>query len=228
MPLWKNRRPIAVAPDSVAAAPDTTERRSFIKRVLAFVAGGVVVAAATPRVAKADGDPFLGEIALVPYTFAPKGWAFCDGQILSIAQNTALFALLGTTFGGNGQTTFALPDLRGRAPLHVGGSQGPGLSAYFLGQSGGVEGVTLLASQMPTHSHGVNADGGNGTSDSPSNAIMGKNASGVPQYSGNAPTTTMAAAAIANAGGSQPHENRPPFLAMNYIIAMQGIFPSQN
>ena len=228
MPPWKTRRPIAVAPDSLPAAPDTSERRGFIKRILAFAAGGAVMAAANPRVAKADGDPFLGEIALVPYNFAPQGWAFCDGQILPIAQNTALFALLGTTFGGNGQTTFALPDLRGRVPLHVGGGPGPGLSSYVIGQNGGVEAVTLLANQMPAHNHGLNADAANGTSDSPVNGIMGRNASGVPQYSGAAPNATMGAAAIASAGGSQPHENRPPYLAMNYIIALVGIFPSRN
>lgn len=228
MPLWKNRRPIAVAPDSAAAAPDPTERRSFIKRVLAFAAGGAVVAAANPRVAKADGDPFIGEIALVPFNFEPMGWAFCNGQILPIAQNQALFALLGTTFGGNGTTTFALPDLRGRVPLHSGLSVGPGLSPYALGQNGGVEAVALLASQMPAHNHALNADSANGTSDTPANAIMGKNASGVPQYSGAAPTTAMAAAAIAPAGGNQPHENRPPYLALNYIISLFGIFPPRS
>jgi microcystin-dependent protein len=221
MPIWKNRRPVVAAPGT------TIERRGFLKRVLAFVAGGAVVAAATPRVAKADGDPFIGEIALVPYNFAPNGWAFCDGQLLAISQNTALFSLLGTTFGGNGVTTFALPDLRGRAPVHVGGGPGPGLSAYALGQMGGVEVVTLLASQMPNHSHGLNASSANGTSDSPVNGVMGKNASGVPQYSGGAPNATMAAAAIAAAGGSQPHENRPPYLGLNYIISLYGIFPSR-
>jgi microcystin-dependent protein len=221
MPIWRNRRPIA-------AAPDTTERRSFLKRILAFVAGGAVVAAVKPNDAKADGDPFLGEIALVPYNFEPRGWAFCNGQLLPIAQNTALFALLGTQFGGNGQTTFALPDLRGRVPMHDGGSQGPGLSSYSVGEMGGVENVTLLAAQMPSHNHAVNANSANGTSDSPVNGVMGKNASGVPQYSGVAPNATMAATAIANAGGSQPHENRPPYLGLNYIIAMVGIFPSRN
>lgn len=222
MPIWKNRRPVAAAPDT------TIERRSFIKRIFAFAAGGAVVAAATPRVASAGLDPFLGEIALVPYNFAPQGWAFCDGQLLAISQNTALFSLLGTQFGGDGRTTFALPDLRGRVPMHVGGGPGPGLSPYAIGEMGGVEGVTLLATQMPSHNHGLNANSANGTSDSPVNGIMGRNASGVPQYSGGAPNATMAAAAIAATGGNQPHENRPPFLGLNYIIAMQGIFPSRS
>jgi microcystin-dependent protein len=220
MPLWKNRRPIA-------AAPETTDRRSFIKRTLAFIAGGAVVAAATPNIAKADGDPFIGEIALVPYNFEPRGWAFCNGQLLPIAQNTALFALLGTMYGGNGQTTFALPDLRGRVPMHCGGSPGPGLSIYNLGEQGGVENVTLLAAQMPSHTHALNANSANGTSDNPTNGVMGKNASGVPQYSA-APNAAMAAAAIAATGGNLPHENRPPYLGLNYIISLVGIFPSRN
>jgi len=220
MPIWKNRRPNA-------AAPNSTERRGFLKRMLAFVAGGAVVAAARPNVAKADGDPFLGEIALVPYNFEPRGWAFCDGQLLAISQNTALFALLGTTYGGNGQTTFALPDLRGRTPIHAGGGPGPGLSQYLLGQTSGVESVTLSTNQMPTHNHVLNANSANGTSDTPANGVMGKNASGVPQYSA-ASNAAMAAAAIGNAGGNQAHENRPPSLGLNYVIALQGIFPSRN
>ncbi len=230
MAIWKHRRPVISAPGTTVPTPDTTantERRGFIKRVFAFAAGGAVVAAANPRTAAADGDPFLGEIALVPYNFAPRGWAFCDGQILSIAQNTALFSLLGTTYGGNGQTTFALPDLRGRVPMHCGGGPGPGLSTYNLGQTGGVENVTLLASQMPAHNHALNANSANGTSDSPVNALPGKNASGVPQFSA-ASNAAMAAGAIGLTGGNQPHENLQPYLGLNYVIALQGIFPSRN
>jgi len=227
MAIWKNRRPATEA--TAAATPEPSERRSFIKRILAFAGVGAVVAAVNPGTASAGADPFLGEIALVPYNFEPRGWAFCDGQLLPIAQNTALFALLGTQFGGNGQTTFALPDLRGRVPLHVGGSgPGPGLSAYSVGQTGGAENITLLASQMPSHNHIVNANSANGTSDNPNNAIMGKNASGVPQYSGALPNAAMAAGMIAAAGGNQPHSNLQPFLGLNYIIALQGIFPSRN
>ena len=221
MALWKFRRPI------VATAP-STERRGFIKRMLAFAAGGAVVAAASPRPALADGDPWIGEIALVPYNFPPRGWAFCDGQLLSIAQNTALFSLLGTNFGGNGQTTFALPDLRGRVPIHVGGGQGPGLSPYVLGQVGGVESVTLLQSQMPAHGHPMNVSAANGVSDTPANNILAKNASGVPEYGAAPGNASLAPGAIGQMGGNQPHTNVQPYLGLNYIIALEGIFPSRN
>jgi microcystin-dependent protein len=225
MALWKIRKPVAAATTATTVAADQP-RRSFLKRLLAFTAGGAVVAAANPPVARADGDPFLGEIALVGFNFEPAGWALANGQLLLIAQNTALFSLLGTTYGGNGINTFALPDLRGRVPLHLG--QGPGLSDYVIGQVGGVEAITLIVNEIPAHSHLVNASAANGTSDTPTNAIPGRNASGVPDYSSAAPNTTMAPATIAPAGGSQPHENRPPFLVMNYVIALQGIFPSRN
>jgi microcystin-dependent protein len=222
MAIWKNRRAIVTT-----AAP--AERRSFMKKIFAFAAGGAVVAATNPRTAMAGDTPFIGEIALVAFNFEPRGWAFCNGQLMSIAQNTALFSLLGTQFGGNGQTTFGLPDLRGRVPMHYGGgSAGPGLSPYQMGEMGGVENVTLLATQMPAHNHLMNANMANGTSDSPNNAVMAKNASGVPQYTAAAPNTAMAAAAIAPAGGNQPHENRPPYLGLNYVIALQGIFPTRN
>lgn len=174
-------------------------------------------------------DPFLGEIRMFAGNFAPRGWAFCAGQILSISQNTALFSLLGTTYGGNGQTTFALPDLRGRAPVSSG--QGPGLSNYNLGEMAGSESVTLLTSQMPAHTHAANASTQPGSASSPANGVC---ASGVDSQGGSvngyvaAPNTTMAPQAIGAAGGSQPHENRPPFLCVNFIIALQGIYPSRN
>jgi microcystin-dependent protein len=218
--MWRPRRPVIVA-------PQLPERRSFLKRLLAFTAGGAALAAVKPREARADADQWIGEIALVPYTFPPKGWAFCNGQLLPINQNIALFSLLGTTFGGDGITTFALPDLRGRAPIHFG--QGPGLSNYVLGQTGGAENITLLAAQMPSHTHALNVSNLNGTSDTPGPAVIpAKNASGVPTYSSAAANSTLAAAAAGTAGSSQPHENRPPFLTMSYVIALVGIFPSQN
>jgi microcystin-dependent protein len=166
-------------------------------------------------------DPFLGEIRLFAGNFAPNGWALCNGQIMSIAQNTALFSLLGTTYGGNGQTTFALPDLRGRVPVHAG--QGPNLSNYSLGQQGGVESVTLTTNHMPAHTHTLNASSNDETTNRPTNAVPAKG--GV--YDGTL-NTTMNPGVVGNAGGSQPHENLPPHLTLNYIIALQGIFPSRN
>ncbi|ACL59739.1 phage tail protein [Methylobacterium nodulans] len=179
-------------------------------------------------------EPFIGEIILFAGNFAPRGWAFCNGQILSIAQNTALFSILGTTYGGNGQTTFALPDLRGRVPVSAG--QGPGLSPYSLGQITGSETVTLIASQMPAHTHSVAADAAAGTVDSPNGANLAKPitavrpATAVNGYTSGNPTepVTLAPATIGVAGGSQPHNNLQPTLALNYIIALEGIYPSRN
>lgn len=189
-------------------------------------------------------DPFIGEIMLVPYNFAPRGWAFCNGQILSIAQNTALFSLLGTTYGGNGQTTFALPDLRGRVPLHAG--QGPGLSNYTLGQMAGTENTTLLTTQMPAHTHVMTlgnlaatarARSGAGNSATPVGGVPAAEAAGVTAtYSSLAPDASMAAGAIALsgtpaagvAGNSQPFSIVQPYLTLHYVIALQGVFPSRN
>lgn len=169
-------------------------------------------------------EPFVGEIMLVPYNFAPRGWAFCNGQILSIAQNTALFSLLGTTYGGNGQTTFALPDLRGRCALSAG--QGPGLSNYDLGQVSGTETVTLIATQLPVHSHNVAAVDDDATVGIPTGALPANIAA--KGYSKGAPNTSMNPAMISGGGGNQPHDNRQPYLVLNYCIALEGIFPSRN
>jgi microcystin-dependent protein len=171
-------------------------------------------------------DPFLGQILLVPYNFAPRGWAFCQGQILSIAQNTALFSLLGTTYGGNGQTTFALPDLRGRFPN--GSGQGPGLSNYSLGQMSGTESVTLTPQQMPLHTHQLMAYSEDGNQGNPNPHVLATAGGSPPPYSNQMPNVQMASAAIGNAGGSQPFQALPPYLTLNYIIALQGIFPSRN
>ena len=185
-------------------------------------------------------EPFLAEIVMFAGNFAPRGWALCQGQILSIAQNTALFSLLGTTYGGNGVTTFALPDLRGRVP--VGAGQGPGLSSIAQGEVAGSETVTLLATQMPTHTHAatlgtlvIQAKDGAGNSASPANAVPAAEAAGVTAtYSTASPNASMAttalsgAPAIAESGGSQPAPIRNPYLGMNYIIALEGIFPSRN
>jgi microcystin-dependent protein len=167
-------------------------------------------------------EPFYGEIRAFGFNFAPRGWAMCNGQLLPIAQNTALFSLLGTTYGGNGQTTFGLPNLQSRVPMHFG--QGPGLSSVNLGEQAWVENVTLNATQMPQHNHAANATQGPATASRPGGAIP----SGGGAYSSAAADTTMAAGFIGTAGGSQPHENRQPYLALNYCIALEGIFPSRN
>jgi microcystin-dependent protein len=166
-------------------------------------------------------DPYLGEIRLVPFTFAPKGWALCAGQLLPINQNQALFALLGTNFGGDGRTTFALPDLRGRVP--VGAGQGAGGSNYQVGSNGGEETVKLTVSQLPPHAHPVRADSAASTTKNPTGAV--------PASGGAYGATTnakMKAGMLGQTGGGQAHDNRQPYLSLNYIIALQGIFPSQN
>ncbi len=176
--------------------------------------------------------PFLGEIKIFSFDWAPKGWALCNGQILSIQQNQALFALLGTNYGGNGVSTFALPNLLGRWVFGFG--QGPGLSNYVQGEAIGAESVSLLGSQIPAHTHSVKAVAGPGagpTTD-PSNALWSNEVQQSPvqnlPYSTAGPNTTLAANAIGTAGGSAPHENRPPFLVVSYAMALQGIFPSRN
>ena len=167
-------------------------------------------------------DPFIGEIRLFPYNFAPRGWAFCNGQVLSIAQNTALFSLLGTTYGGNGQTTFALPDLRGRVPVSSG--QGPGLSNYSLGQVGGTESVTLNTNQMPAHNHQVNVNAGGATTSRANGNFPSTGGS----YNSATDGSTFNPNAVSNTGGNQPHENVQPYLTLNFCIALEGIFPSRN
>lgn len=175
-------------------------------------------------------EPFIGEIIMFGGNFAPRGWAFCNGQILSIAQNTALFSLLGTTYGGNGQTTFALPDLRGRVPISAG--QGPGLANYNLGQVSGAETATLLVQNMPAHTHGVNAASATPTPalSSPAGNLLGPPGRGGPAiYSPTGPSPAqMHASMIASSGGSQPFSIVQPYLVVNFIIALQGIYPSRN
>jgi len=164
-------------------------------------------------------EPFLSEIRLMSFVFAPKGWALCNGQFLPINQNQALFSLLGTTFGGNGQTTFALPDFRGRTPIHVG-------EGHELGERAGAPAHTVSISEMPQHTHIVSASsvatGGIATPNG--NFLGGANNA----YHGVSNLTTMNPATITNVGGSQPHENRQPFLTLSFCIALQGIFPSRN
>jgi microcystin-dependent protein len=172
-------------------------------------------------------EPFIGEIRMFSGNFAPRGWALCNGQLLAIAQNTALFSILGTTYGGDGRTTFALPDLRGRAPLNWG--QGPGLSPRSIGEQGGSETVTLISSQMPAHTHTANASTLNGDVETPSGTTWGADTSAtVLLYNSNPPNTTMNPASIGIAGGNQPHQNMQPFLCVSLIIALEGIYPPRN
>jgi microcystin-dependent protein len=177
-------------------------------------------------------DPFLGEIRMAGWNFAANGWALCNGQLLSIGQNSALFALLGTTYGGDGVTTFALPNLQGRVPIHQG--NGAGLSPYPIGAASGTETVTLLPTQMPSHNHLVGISNQTGSVSDPTNAILAQGNSGagrdsvpVSDYVSTAATGTLAPTSIQPTGGSQPHSNIQPYLCVNFIIALQGIFPSR-
>ena len=170
-------------------------------------------------------EPFLGEIRMLGFNFAPQGWAPCNGQLLSISQNTALFSLLGTTYGGDGTTTFALPDLRSRVP--VGQGQGPALSSYVEGQAGGAETVTLTAIQMPGHTHVVKASSSAAGSDQPEGRALARSASHI--YAAKPDTSTvMNADMLGDAGGSQPHDNIQPYLAVNFCIALTGVFPARS
>lgn len=173
-------------------------------------------------------EPFLGSIIIFAGNFAPRGWAFCQGQILSIAQNTALFAILGTTYGGNGQTTFALPDLRGRVP--TGQGQGPGLPAVQLGQVAGSPTHTLLITEMPAHNHLVRTVADNGNESNPVGypAVVVTNGATGNAYSSANPDATLPPQALTVTGGSQPFDIHSPYLGINFIIALEGIFPSRN
>lgn len=172
-------------------------------------------------------SPFLGELRLISFNFPPKGWAFCNGQLMPINQNQALFALLGTMYGGDGQQTFALPNLEGR--IIVGSGQGPGLSSYTQGQQGGVESVTVTLPQMHYHTHPFGVYSGPGNIINPSGEHLAASPANVGPIFGVTKTTgTMPASMVQSVGGGQPHENRMPTLTLNYIIALQGIFPSQS
>lgn len=172
-------------------------------------------------------DPFVGEIRAVGFNFAPTGWALCNGQIMPISQNTALFSLLGTYYGGDGRTTFALPNLQGYAPMGQG--NGAGLTPRVIGETGGEASVTLLQNQVPPHTHAaMNAPASNAMS--PANAVFGGGGRGKePAYAPmSGPTAQMSAQAVGMTGGNQPHNNLPPYLIMNFIIALQGVFPSRS
>jgi microcystin-dependent protein len=172
-------------------------------------------------------QPFIGQIIAVGFNFAPVGWALCNGQLLPISEYSALFNLIGTTYGGNGQTTFALPNLQGQGVINQG--QGSGLSAYVIGQQGGSEQISLTGSQVGSHSHALMASSQTGSTITPGTTVaLAQNAQpAVNAYSTAAPNTSLAPSSIGLTGGGQPHENRQPFLTINYIIALFGIYPSQ-
>ena len=170
-------------------------------------------------------DPFVAEIRIFPFNFAPKGWAFCDGQLLPISQNTALFSLLGTTYGGDGKSNFALPDMQGNAAMHPG--QGPGLSLHDLGETGGSETVTLLQSEMPGHVHNEMAAASVGNRSTPAGNSVSRVSGSTPFVPSSAtpPLVAMSPNAIVPNGGNQPHNNMQPYLVLSFCIALQGVFP---
>lgn len=168
-------------------------------------------------------DPFVAEIRIFPFNFAPKGWAFCDGQLLPLSQNTALFSLLGTTYGGDGKSTFALPDLQGCAPMHQG--QGPGLSVRDLGETGGTMTVSLLESEMPAHSHSLQASPDPGDLQSPLPSRVPARSHPGFAYLQAAPNADLAPESLAPAGGDMPHNNMMPYLTLSFCIALQGVYP---
>jgi microcystin-dependent protein len=168
-------------------------------------------------------DPFVAEIRIFPFNFAPKGWAFCDGQILPLSQNTALFSLLGTTYGGDGKSNFALPNMQGNAPMHPG--QGPGLSLHDLGETGGSETVTLLESEIPSHAHSLRASPNPGEDPTAVGEVLGRSVGANLYQPSVIGLNALSVSAVAPAGGDQPHNNMQPYLTLNFCIALQGVYP---
>lgn len=225
---------------------DDKARRSFIRKSFAALFGATILTKADELYSmesktgyvyvKQDGEvinnyqpmgdatPYLGQINVFGFNFAPIGWLKCEGQILNIAGNTALFSLLTTYYGGNGTTTFGIPDFRGRVPVHAG--QGSGLSSYSLGESDGYEGITLLTSEIPAHIHTVGVSSGIGTTPNPANSYIAQNAEGIGAYSGTS-NLFLNSSSVANAGSGLPHNNMQPVLALNFCIAGQGVFPQR-
>ena len=202
-------------------------KRRISTALIAIV--GAVVLAGVVGLSKpaAAAEPFIGQIQYFPYNFAPRGWAWCNGQLLPIANNTALFALIGAIYGGDGRTTVGLPDMRGRMPIHDGNSTGPGLTRRRVGQRGGVEAVSLTTNQLPSHTHTLNATSNLGDQTSPAGGALARD--GRDQtYRDEAPNTDMHPGSIAAAGGGQAHQNMPPYLGLNCNIALIGVFPSRN
>ncbi len=173
-------------------------------------------------------NPFVAEIRMFAGNFAPTGWAFCNGQLMPISQNTALFSLLGTNYGGDGRSTFGLPNLSQRMPIHAGSAQGPGLSDYVVGQSGGDANVTLLPTEIPQHSHAQQASNALASVSSANGSVLAKTVSPNPPYHAPASLQPLGPNALSVAGGNQPHNNLQPFLEVTFIIALQGVFPARN
>jgi microcystin-dependent protein len=174
-------------------------------------------------------EPFLAEVRIFGFNFAPRGWAFCNGQILPINQNQSLYSLLGTTYGGDGRTSFALPDLRGRTPIHVGAS--PGGSNHTLGSKGGQENQALTVAELPTHTHGMIGTSATANAPGPGNNLLAQTSTGVAEIYSSGPSALNQQAnsgAIGNQGGGQGHENMQPYITLTYCIALQGLFPSRN
>jgi microcystin-dependent protein len=169
------------------------------------------------------GTPYVGEIRMVGFNFAPAGWAFCNGQLMPISENDTLFTLIGTTYGGDGQETFALPNLQSRIPIHAG--QGPGMPAYTLGEMAGTETITLTTGQIPSHNHAALATSNSGNQSTPQNGIWASPGQGV--YGTGTPSLAMKANLMANSGGNQPHENMMPYLTINFVISLYGVYPTQ-
>ncbi len=216
------------------------ERRRFLTKILGVLAGVGIMGGAGKLLAQtgkntvatgggpkqvADNDPFVGQIEMVSFNFAPTGWLLCDGSVLSISQYTVLFALIGTTYGGNGSSTFALPDLRGRVPISMG--QGSGLTNRVIGQSSGEENHTLISNEMPSHTHYAQESGSNGTSASPTGNFPAVNNEGIQHY-GTTANGYMNTSMMTATGGSQAHNNMQPYLCVNFIIATSGIFPTRS
>lgn len=197
-----------------------------MKKILHSLILATTIMGTAPGV-QSSSEPFIGEIDWFAGNFAPRGWAFCNGQLLDIASNSALFSILGTTYGGDGRTNFALPDVRGRVLVHSGSSTGPGLSPRPLGQISGSETETLTIAQMPNHTHSLRASGGTANQSSPGGGVLA--ATGRTRvYDNTGTNTTMGAGSIANNGGGGAHNNMQPYNTLNCIIALVGIFPSRN
>jgi microcystin-dependent protein len=222
MKYHARRRKHHMAEELEGSPPGWEEFMTSRCRVLLFLVVVVAVVACVPAGAQ---NPYLGEIRYVAFNFAPKGWMTCSGQLLAISENQALFQLLGTTFGGDGKSTFGLPDMRGRVP--VGTGQGLGLTNRTLGEQGGQESVALTVAQMPAHRHTLNASNAAASSNGPAGNVLAATSS-TAIYTNQAPDVTLEAASVNIRGQSQPHENMQPYLGMTCVIAVQGIFPSPN